>query len=135
MFYLPLVSFSDDLGAVPVIQHCIHCINYASYTMTDTESQYVQIKKEALAFTWACKNISYYILGKHLIYWKLTTNDWSDTIFKYLTNPYIIDIIYPAIIKLRMHENGVFLVPVKYTLVCRAPTLAVLGCMIHCRVF
>ena len=41
---------------------------------------------------------------------------------------------HPAIIKLRMHENGVFLVPVKYTLVCRAPTLAVLGCTTHCRV-
>ena len=37
----------------------------------------------------------------------------------------------PAIIKLRMRENGVFLVPVKYTLVCRAPALAVLGRTTH----
>ena len=41
---------------------------------------------------------------------------------------------YPAIIELWMHENGVFLVPVKCTLVCHAPTLAVLGRMTHYRV-
>ena len=38
-------------------------------------------------------------------------------------------IFHPAIIKLQMRENGVFLVPVKYTLVCHVPTLAVLGSM------
>ena len=37
----------------------------------------------------------------------------------------------PAIIKLRMCEKGVFLVPVKYTLVCRVPALAVLGRTAH----
>ena len=41
---------------------------------------------------------------------------------------------HPAIIKLWMRENGIFLVPVKYTLVCRVPTLAVLGCTTHYRV-
>ena len=40
----------------------------------------------------------------------------------------------PAIMKLRMCEKGIFLVPVKYTLVCRAPTLAVLGRTTHYRV-
>ena len=30
-----------------------------------------------------------------------------------------------------MRENGIFLVPVKYTLVCLASTLAVFGCMTH----
>ena len=41
---------------------------------------------------------------------------------------------HPAIIELWMHENGVFLVPVKYTLVRRAPELAVLGRTTHHRV-
>ena len=41
---------------------------------------------------------------------------------------------HPAIIKLRMRENGIFLVPVKYTLVCRVPALAVLGHTTHYRV-
>ena len=36
-----------------------------------------------------------------------------------------------AIIELRMRENGIFLVPVKYTLVCRTPALAVLGRTTH----
>ena len=34
-------------------------------------------------------------------------------------------------IELWMHENSIFLVPVKYTLVCCVPTLAVLGCTTH----
>ena len=38
---------------------------------------------------------------------------------------------HPAIIELRMHENSIFLVPVKYTLVCCIPVLAVLGRMTH----
>ena len=37
----------------------------------------------------------------------------------------------PAIIELWMHENGIFLVPVKYTLVCHMPTLAILGRTTH----
>ena len=37
----------------------------------------------------------------------------------------------PAIIELRMRENGIFLVPVKCTLACRVPALAVLSCMTH----
>ena len=41
---------------------------------------------------------------------------------------------HPAIIELQMRENDVFLVPVKYTLVCRAPALAVLGRTTHYRV-
>ena len=37
----------------------------------------------------------------------------------------------PVIFELRMHENGIFLVPVKYILVFHAPVLAVLSCMTH----
>ena len=37
-------------------------------------------------------------------------------------------------IELRMRENSIFLVPVKYTLVCHASALAVLGCTTYCRV-
>ena len=36
-----------------------------------------------------------------------------------------------AIIELWMCENGIFLVPVKYTLVCHTLALAVLGCKAH----
>ena len=32
--------------------------------MTETESQYAQIEKEALATTWACEKFTMYILGK-----------------------------------------------------------------------
>ena len=39
-----------------------------------------------------------------------------------------------AIIKLRLCENGIFLVPVKYTLVFRVSALAVLGHTTHYRV-
>ena len=37
---------------------------YASRSLTDTESRYAQIEKEALASTWACECFSDYILGK-----------------------------------------------------------------------
>ena len=37
----------------------------------------------------------------------------------------------PPIIELWMCENDIFLVPVKYTFVCRIPALAVLGHMTH----
>ena len=35
--------------------------------MTDTETHYAQIEKEALALTWACEKFSCYILGKHIV--------------------------------------------------------------------
>ena len=39
-------------------------IAFASRTMTETESRYAQIEKEALATTWACEKFTTYILGK-----------------------------------------------------------------------
>ena len=33
--------------------------------MSDTEKQYAQIEKEALAVTWSCDKFSNYILGRH----------------------------------------------------------------------
>ena len=34
--------------------------------MSETETRYAQIKKEALAITWACEKFATYILGKHI---------------------------------------------------------------------
>ena len=39
---------------------------YASRAMSETETRYAQIEKEALAITWACEKFSTYILGKHI---------------------------------------------------------------------
>ena len=38
-------------------------ISYISRSLTPTERRYAQIKKEALAFTWACECFSDYLLG------------------------------------------------------------------------
>ena len=35
--------------------------------MTNTETRYAQIEKEALAITWACEKFSQYILGKRIL--------------------------------------------------------------------
>ena len=34
--------------------------------MTEAETRYAQIKKEALAITWACEHFTNYILGKQI---------------------------------------------------------------------
>ena len=34
--------------------------------MSETETRYTQIEKEALAITWACEKFATYILGKHI---------------------------------------------------------------------
>ena len=39
-------------------------VAFASRSMTETERQYAQVEKEALAITWACEKFSMYILGK-----------------------------------------------------------------------
>ena len=41
-------------------------VAYASRAMSETETRYAQIEKEALATTWACEKFSTYILGKHI---------------------------------------------------------------------
>ena len=35
--------------------------------MTETERRYAQIDKEALAASWACKEFSDFVLGKHIL--------------------------------------------------------------------
>ena len=39
-------------------------VSFASRSMSETECQYAQIEKEALATTWACEKFAMYILGK-----------------------------------------------------------------------
>lgn len=41
-------------------------VAYASRSMTETETRYAQIEKEALATTWACECFTDYILGKQI---------------------------------------------------------------------
>ena len=40
-------------------------VAYASKSLTDTESRYAIIEKEALAVTWGCERFSQYLLGRH----------------------------------------------------------------------
>ena len=42
-------------------------VAFASRSMTETERRYAQIKKEALAATWACEKFSDFVLGKHIV--------------------------------------------------------------------
>ena len=42
-------------------------VAYASRSMSETENQYSQIEKEALALVWVCERFSDYILGKSIV--------------------------------------------------------------------
>ena len=57
---------SYGLGAVLLQRDGTHWhpIAYASRSMSETESHYAQIEKEALACTWACEKFSTYVLGR-----------------------------------------------------------------------
>ena len=57
---------SHGLGAVIMqkVESQWHPIAYASRSMTETETHYAQIEKEALASTWACEKFTPYIQGK-----------------------------------------------------------------------
>ena len=57
---------SHELGAVLLqkLNDQWYPVAYASRSMTDTESRYAQIEKEALAATWACEKFATYIQGK-----------------------------------------------------------------------
>ena len=61
---------SYGLGAV-LLQHNggsdWKSVAYASRSMMETESRYVQIEKEALATTWACEKFSMYILHGNVV--------------------------------------------------------------------
>ena len=42
-------------------------VAYASGSMTDCESRYAQIEKEALALTWACDRFAQCVMGVHIL--------------------------------------------------------------------
>ena len=108
------------LGAVQlqVSDSMWHPVSYAS---TDTKTHCTQIEKEALALTWACGKLSYYILEKHIVLeanhtplvpklsykhlgnlppWvlrfrlRLMRFDYDITLFVYLVNAFILQICY-----------------------------------------
>ena len=60
---------SYGIGAVllQLVDKQWYPIAYASCVMTNTETRYAQIEKEALAITWACEKFSQYILGKRVL--------------------------------------------------------------------
>jgi len=39
-------------------------VSYASRTMTETKKRYAQIEKEALAVTWACQKLDFFLVGR-----------------------------------------------------------------------
>ena len=57
---------SFGLGAVPLqkMEDSLRPVAYASQSLSETEHHYTQIKKEALAMTWACEKFSSYLLGR-----------------------------------------------------------------------
>ena len=59
---------SHSLGAVLLQKESTHWkpIVYASRSLSNAETRYAQIEKEALASTWACERFSNYILGKQV---------------------------------------------------------------------
>ena len=56
------------LGAVLLQKHetAWKPVAYASRSMTEAETRYAQIEKEALAITWVCERFTNYILGKQI---------------------------------------------------------------------
>ena len=64
-------SSSYGLGAVLMQRQSADStwkpVAYASRALTETEGQYAQIEKEALACTWAAEKFSDYLLGKHFV--------------------------------------------------------------------
>ena len=54
-------------GAVLRQRHesVLHPVAYISRALTDTEMNYAQIEKEALAITWACEYFQDYLIGLH----------------------------------------------------------------------
>ena len=42
-------------------------VAYESRSMTDCESRYAKIEKEALALTWVCDRFAQYVMGVHIL--------------------------------------------------------------------
>ena len=64
-----ITADSSSYGLGAVIEQCSgdniwRPLAYASRTITETESRYAPIEKEALSLTWACEKFSSFVLGR-----------------------------------------------------------------------
>ena len=112
------------LGAVLLQKHNEwKPIAYASRSMTEAETRYAQIEKEALATTWACERFSNYILEKQV----LLETDHKPLVPLFSTKH--LDDLPPRILRFRLclmqFDNTISHVPGKllYTAdtLCRSP--------------
>ena len=56
-----------------------HIVQYASRTLSDVESRYSQVEKEALAVVWACEKLHLYLYGSEFDI--ITDNKATELIF------------------------------------------------------
>ena len=59
-------AFSQRLGAVLLQEQAngdLKTVSYISRLLSPTKERYAYIKKEAIAFTWACERLSDFLVG------------------------------------------------------------------------
>ena len=93
-------SSSYGLGAVLLQkqQDTWRPVAYASRSLSEAESRYAQIEKEALAGTWACEKFTDYILGKRIC---LETNHKHKPLVS-LSGSKHLDSLPPRILRFRL---------------------------------
>ena len=74
-------------------------VAYASRAMTETERQYAQVEKEALALTWACEKFANFILGK------LINTEMDDKPLIPLLSTKQLHTLPPCILRFQLHMD------------------------------